>query len=142
MKLYLGNFYRHLAIFTGHTVQYEEQIKWLLPWMTWLFLMQNNPDFFALMRHVYFFKWANPGLFIVYFWSFQTIFTTNQYEKMSECPSNIRHRDSIPRPFEHASSPITTRPILLVRFLQKRSFCFTKAVKFNVSSIFIFTKSF
>ena len=37
----------------------------------------------------YFFKWANPGLFFVYFWSFQTniitIFTTNICEK---CPSN------------------------------------------------------
>ena len=32
-------------------------------------------------------KWANPGLFFVYFWSFQTntitIFTTNTCEKMS-----------------------------------------------------------
>ena len=32
-------------------------------------------------------KWANPGLFFVYFWSFQaniiTIFTTNICEKMS-----------------------------------------------------------
>ena len=31
-------------------------------------------------------KWANSGLFFVYFWSFQTsntIFTTNECEKMS-----------------------------------------------------------
>ena len=74
--------------------------------------MQNNPDFFALMRHVYFFKWANPGLFIVYFWSFQTnntIFTTNQCIKMS-CPSSIRHQDSNPQSLECESPPITTRP--------------------------------
>ena len=46
---------------------------------------------------------ANPGVFFVYFRSFQTtnsIFTTNQCEKMS-CPSSIRHRDSNPRPLEH-----------------------------------------
>ena len=32
------------------------------------------------------FKWANPGLFFIYFWSFQTNntnFTTNKSEKMS-----------------------------------------------------------
>ena len=34
---------------------------------------------------------ANPGLFFVYFQSFQTnntIFSTNQCEKMSKCPSS------------------------------------------------------
>ena len=62
-----------------------------------------------------FFKWANPGLFLVYFWSFQTNsknFTTNQCEKMS-CPSSIWHRDSNPRPLEYESSPITTRQMLV-----------------------------
>ena len=29
--------------------------------------------------------------------------------KMSKCPSSIRHQDSNPQPFEHESSPITTR---------------------------------
>ena len=56
----------------------------------------------------YFFKWANLGLFR----SFQTnntIFTTNQCEKMS-CPSWIRRQDSNPRPLEHESPTITTRP--------------------------------
>ena len=42
-----------------------------------------------------------PGLFFVYFRSFETniitIFTTDQCEKMS-CPSSIRCRDSNPRP--------------------------------------------
>ena len=36
------------------------------------------------VRGVLFLKWANPSLFFVYFWSFQTnnkIFTTNQCEK-------------------------------------------------------------
>ena len=60
-------------------------------------------------------KWANPGLFFIYFRSFQTnntIFTANQCEKMS-CPSSIRCQDSNPQPFEHESPPITTRPGLL-----------------------------
>ena len=57
-----------------------------------------------------FFKWAKPDLFFVYFQSFQTnhtIFTTNQFEK---CPSSLRRQDLNPRPLEHESSPLTTRP--------------------------------
>ena len=60
-----------------------------------------------------FFKMGQPGLFFVYFRSFQaniTIFTTNKCEKMAKWPSSIRRRDSNPRPFKHESSPITTRP--------------------------------
>ena len=59
-----------------------------------------------------FFKWANPGLFFIYFRSFQTntiIFTANQRGKMS-CPSSIQSLDSNPQPLKHESSPITTRP--------------------------------
>ena len=59
---------------------------------------------------LFFKKWANPGFFFVYFWSFHTtntIFSTNQCEK---CPSSIQHWDSNPWPFKHESSPITTRP--------------------------------
>ena len=57
-------------------------------------------------------KWANPGIFLVYFSSFQTnytIFTTNQCEKRL-CPSSIRCRDLNQRPQEYELSPITTRP--------------------------------
>ena len=49
----------------------------------------ESTDLFQPQRveNVYFFKWANPGLCFVYFWSFQTniitIFTTNICEKMS-----------------------------------------------------------
>ena len=42
----------------------------------------NHP--FCLLKFKILFKWANQGLFIIYFWSFQTnntIFTTNQCEK-------------------------------------------------------------
>ena len=56
---------------------------------------------------------GQPGLFFVYFWSFQaniiTISTTNQCEKMS-CPSSIWCQDSNSWPLKHEFSPITTRP--------------------------------
>ena len=39
-----------------------------------------------------------------------TFFYNKSMWKMSKCPSSIRCRDSIPRIFEHESSPITTRP--------------------------------
>ena len=61
-------------------------------------------------------KWANPDLFFIYFRSFQTnntIFTTNQCEKMS-CPSSICRRGLNPWPSERESPPITTRPGLPV----------------------------
>ena len=57
-----------------------------------------------------FFKWANPGLFFIYFWSFQVnnnILTTNKCEIS---PSSIQRWNSNPRPFKHELSPITTRP--------------------------------
>ena len=60
----------------------------------------------------FFKKWANPGLFFIYFWYFQTNnknFTPNQFEKMS-CPSSIRRWDSNPRPLKRESPPITTSP--------------------------------
>ena len=41
-------------------------------------------------------------------------------------PSNIRCRDSNPRPFEHESSPITTRPLSFLigwNFLSSKSEC-------------------
>ena len=53
-----------------------------------------------------------PASFSFIFGLFQknnTIFTTNQCEKMSS-PSSIRRRDSNPWPFESESPPLTTRP--------------------------------
>ena len=58
-------------------------------------------------------KMAQPRPFFVYFWSFQTnntIFTTNQCEKMFKYPSSIQRWDSNAQSFEHESSLITTRP--------------------------------
>ena len=57
-----------------------------------------------------FFKWANPGLFFVYFRSFQTNITILHQIYVKKCPSSIRCQDLNPRPFERESLPITTRP--------------------------------
>ena len=75
---------------------------------------------------------ANPGLFFVYFRSFQT---NNKISTTNQCPSSIWCRDSNPRPHKHELSPITTRPglppsclflpfILLNRKVTKNYFCF------------------
>ena len=56
-------------------------------------------------------KWANPGLFFVYFRSF-----SNKHYKflqqifVKKYPSSIRCPDSNPRPLECESPSITTRP--------------------------------
>ena len=69
-----------------------------------------------------------PAYFFIYFRSFltnNTIFTTNQCEKMSKCTSSIWHRDLNPQPFEHESSPITTRrglPPFKCILIQPKSF--------------------
>ena len=60
---------------------------------------------------IQFFKWANPGLFFIYFRVFKhtlQIFTTNTNVK--KCPSTMRCRDSNSGPLEHELPPITTRP--------------------------------
>ena len=63
---------------------------------------------FHLLK-IIFFKWANPGLFFIYFRSFQTI-QYNFYNKSKKCSFSIQRWDSNPWPFKHESSPITTRP--------------------------------
>ena len=63
-------------------------------------------------------KWANPGLFFVYFRSF-----SNKHYKflqqifVKKYPSSIRCPDSNPRPLECESPSITTRPGLPPSFL-------------------------
>ena len=47
------------------------------------------------------------SLFLVYSKNIITIFTTNICEK---CPSSIGSWDLNPRPLEHESPPVTTRP--------------------------------
>ena len=61
---------------------------------------------------------ANPGLFFVYFPSFQTN-NTILSTKMS-CPSSIRRQDSNPRPSDCGSPHITTRPGLPLNLLLRK----------------------
>ena len=58
-------------------------------------------------------KWANPGLFFLYLLVFfkQTLLFLQQIN-VKKCPSSKWHRDLNPRPLEHESSPMTTRPEL------------------------------
>ena len=64
-------------------------------------------------RLINFFKLNQPRPLFHLFSCFQSIFTTNIYEK---CPSSIQCRDSNSRPLEHESPPVTTRPELLPSF--------------------------
>ena len=57
-------------------------------------------------------NWAILSLFLIYFHLFkQTLqFLQQIYVKKMLCPSSIRCRDTNPRPLEHESPLITTRP--------------------------------
>ena len=57
-----------------------------------------------------FLKWANLGLFFVYFWSFQTTNTIFTIINVKKCSSSIRRRDLNPQLLKHELSPITTWP--------------------------------
>ena len=62
-------------------------------------------------------KWTIPGLFFIYFCLFkQTSLQFLQQINVKMCPSSIQCWDSIPRPLEHESPPITTRPGLLPKY--------------------------
>ena len=72
-----------------------------------LFKIGQSRPLFAL-----FFKTNGPTpasflFFLGLFLTNNTILATNECEK---CPSNIQRRDLNPRPLDHESSPITTRP--------------------------------
>ena len=58
-------------------------------------------------------NWANPGLFFVYFWSFQSNITIFCNKYMWKNVHPVYGRDSNPRPSERESPPIATRPGLL-----------------------------
>ena len=58
----------------------------------------------------FFYKWANPGLFFVYFCLFKLTFQFLQQMDVKKRPSSILRWDSNPQPLEHESPPITTRP--------------------------------
>ena len=74
-----------------------------------------------------FFKKSQPRSLFCSFWSFKTsntIFTTNQCEKMSKCPSSIWRRDLNPRLYKHELSPIPPLNglFLLLQFMEKYRF--------------------
>ena len=57
-----------------------------------------------------FFKWANPGLFLIYFHLFKLTLQFLQQINVKKCRSSIQFLDSNLQPLEHESPPITTRP--------------------------------
>ena len=58
-----------------------------------------------------FIKWADRGLFLIYFRLFKhTLNLFLQQIHVSKCPSSIWCRDWNSRPLEHESPPIITRP--------------------------------
>ena len=64
-----------------------------------------------LNKSLHFFKkWANPGLFLVYFQSFQTTIQFLQPINVNKCPSKICRQESNPQPLKLEPSHITTRP--------------------------------
>ena len=83
----------------------------LLPTPTKKQFLRLSDDMVTTMTfgNIFLKKWANPGLFFIYFHSFThiTIFTSNKCEK---CPFSIRCQDSNSQPLEHESPPITIRP--------------------------------
>ena len=75
--------------------------------------MEKNQLLTFLLNTFFKKNWPTHASFSFIFSLFKqknTIFTTNQCEKMSKCPSSIQCWDSNPWPFQHESSPITTRP--------------------------------
>ena len=61
-------------------------------------------------HHIFFKRWANPGLFFVNFRHFKQSKQFLQQTNVKKCPSSSQHRDSNSKPLKHELSPITTRP--------------------------------
>ena len=72
----------------------------------------SEPAAYGLVDNctTYFCKWANPGLFFIYFCLFKLTFQILQQIGMQKCSSSIQCRDSNSQPLEHESPAITTRP--------------------------------
>ena len=87
-------------------------------WSIILFLLQfiskknitfKEKDLWLIFEQL-FKKWANPGLFFIYFCLFKHTLQFLQQINVKKCPSSMWWRDSNSRPLEHESPPITTRP--------------------------------
>ena len=55
-------------------------------------------------------KWADPGLFFVYFHPLKQTIQFLQQINVKKCPSSIRRQDSNSQPSDYQSPPLTTRP--------------------------------
>ena len=85
-------FHRYLLFVILASVLYQEPEVRIKSFICCFYLLY----YISFTRAIFFKKWVNPGLFFVYFRSFQTNisnFTTKICEK---CPSSIRCRDSNP----------------------------------------------
>ena len=72
----------------------------------------------------YFFKWANLGLFFIYFHHFKQTLQFLQQINVKKCPSSIGRRELNSQPSDYKSPPLTTRPGLppLTYFLCGKAF--------------------
>ena len=61
-------------------------------------------------RNWEFFKWANPGLFLIDFRIFKQALQFLQLINVKKCPSSIQCWNLNPKPLGQKSPPITTRP--------------------------------
>ena len=122
----MGIFYRHLAIFSGHTVYNLLFLNYSVAQFFYetIHITQRNVTFVIFLHsclfeiHLIVLQWMvfinqpSSASFLFIFGLFQTNkinFTTNLCEK---CPSSIRCLDSNSRPWAYESPPLTTRPRL------------------------------
>ena len=70
--------------------------------------------------YCFFKKWANPGVFFIYFSLFRHTLQFLQQINVKKCPSSIHCQDSNSPPLEHESSPIDqgSRPFSSFCYLQ------------------------
>ena len=78
-----------------------------------LILAQVNVKWVAIVSGIlqsFVLKWANPGLFFIYFHFFKNTLQVLQQINVKICPSSILCQDSNSQPLERESPPMTTRP--------------------------------
>ena len=56
-----------------------------------------------------FLKWANPGLFFVYFHLFKQTLQFSQQINVKKCPSSIQSWDSNSQPYDYESPHLTVK---------------------------------
>ena len=84
-------------------------------WITfcpWVHNLKQQTKCACHFNILFFKKWANPGLFFVYFHLFKQTLQFLQQINVKKCPSSIRRQDSNSQPSDFESPPLTTRPRL------------------------------